>query len=87
MEPPYRETNSLDVMRGQNELLQRENALLKKENALQKKETALEAREPGEALTRFISVSTKPAIILALIAATVATGNGWFLVLLLFLVG
>jgi hypothetical protein len=84
---PFRDNNSLDVLRGQNEILQRENALLKKEKELQAAETALQKRATNTGLAGAVKAGAKPAVVIALIAATVATGNVWFLVLILFLAG
>lgn len=83
---PYRESNSVDVLRGQAELLKKENALLKREIALQKDMRAIKViTKSGTSLASVVQASAKPVILLALIAASVVTGNGWFLVLIMLL--
>lgn len=81
---PFRDTVSVDVLRGQMEILQKENSLLKREMRLQEAQQELEVVLKESAVTVFTKVS-KPITLLALIAAAVVTGNGWFLVLVILL--
>jgi len=83
---PFKESNSIDVLRGQAELLKRENALLKREIALQKDSQAIRiVTKESASLASVAQAAAKPVILLALIAASVSTGNGWFLVLIMLL--
>ena len=85
---PFRESNSIDVLRGQAELLKRENALLKREIALQKDMQAIKVvTKTDSSLVPYATNLFKAALPLALVAAAVITGNGWFLVLIILAVG
>jgi hypothetical protein len=65
-------------------ILQKENSLLKREMALQKAQQAMEV-VPKPTPMAIVTKATRPVILLALIAAAVVTGNGWFLVFIMFL--
>lgn len=88
MDGPFRDTNSLDLLRGQKEILQRENALLKRENkSLSGQNLAMQVKGKPPAsivVTEIAKTVGLPILQVSLVAGAVVTGNMWFAVILLF---